>query len=217
MGPVSTTGTMLISAILLLLPSLCASAPHAHQHPHDNKLFARLALTTTITSVTATSSVTGYGYGTFISGSVSPCQGTTTCATATPSTSSNICPAENNTSYSSTPGFNNYTFICDVDYVNQNIYPFVLATSFEACLAQCDEFNLKNVDGDPQCAGFVYAPGRVNDVDDCYLKSSLNSAVPATISLVGATLVTATSTARSMMSSANTGKFGLSSPPTTKT
>ena len=205
MGSAPITSLMLISIVLLLLPVLCASAPHAHQHRHEDKVFARTALSTTTTSLTATSSVVLDGYGTFISGSTSPCPGSA-CVTATPSIPSSICPAENNTSYSLTVGTNTYTVVCDVDYVNQNIYPFVLATSFEACLAQCEEFNLKNADSEMQCAGFVFAPERVNDANDCYLKSSLESAVPATISLVGASLATTTSTATSTTSSVDSSK-----------
>ena len=205
MGSAPIISLMLLSIVLLLLPDLCASAPHTHQHRHEDKVFARTALSTFTTSLTATSSVTLDGYGTFISGSASPCLGIA-CATATPSIPSRICPTENNTSDSLTPGTNPYTVVCNVDYVNQNIYPFVLATSFEACLAQCEEFNLKNADGEVQCAGFVFAPERVNDADDCYLKSSLESAVPATISLIGAALATTTSTAVSTMSGVNSSK-----------
>ena len=201
----STTGSMLVSNVLLLSPILCASAPHTPQHRYKNKLLARTALSATNTSPTAISSGPIDNYGAFLSGSASLCLGTSYTTAARP-TSPNISPAENNTSYSTTPGTNTYTVFCDVDYVDQNISPFVLATSFEACLAQCQEFNLRNINGNTQRAGFVYAPDRVHDADDCYRKPSLNSAVPATITLIGATLATATSTATSMTSSTTTGK-----------
>jgi hypothetical protein len=204
----STVGLMLISAVLLLLPNICTSAPHARKH-HENNLFARTTLSNAITSPTATSSGLVDNYGTCLAGSASPCSGTA-CATANPSPSPIICPAENNTSYSITSGVGTYTVVCDVDFVDQNIYPFVLATSFEACLTQCEEFNLKNASGGTRCTGFVYAPERANDANDCYLKSSLNSAIPATISLIGATLGTATSTVTSLTLSTTTSKIRFS-------
>jgi hypothetical protein len=195
---------MLISAILLLLPSIGTSAPHAHNHYHENKLFARATLSTTTDSPTTTSSGLLDNYAAFLSGSASLCS-ETACATASPSNTLNRCPSENNTSYSLKPGVETYTVICDIDFVSQNIYPFVLASSFEACLTQCEEFNLKSANGGPRCAGFVYAPERVNDADDCYLKSALTNPVPATISLIGATIGSSTSAATSLTSSATTG------------
>jgi len=212
----STFGLMLISVILLFLPNICISAPHAHKHSHDNKLFARAIPSATAASLTATSSGLLDSYGTFLTGSASPCSGTH-CATATPSPSPTRCPAENNTSYNLTPGIDTYTVICDVDFVGQNIYPFVLATSFEACLMQCEEFNLKSANTSIRCAGFVYAPDRVSDADDCYLKSSLKSAVPATLSLIGAILGTDTGTATSLTSSATTSKPHISYSSTSYT
>ena len=55
-------------------------------------------------------------------------------------------------------------------------------------MSQCETFNLEHQNSSNRCAGFVFAPERVRDADDCYLKSSLSSAVPATLSLIGATL-----------------------------
>jgi hypothetical protein len=86
-----------------------------------------------------------------------------------------------------TPDGYTYDAICGVDFIGQNIYPFLLTSSFEACMEQCDLVSQSDGDGVTQCVGFVYAPERSHDVDDCYLKSALNSAVPATISLLGAT------------------------------
>jgi hypothetical protein len=222
--PSSTVVLTLVSAILLVLAHICTSAPHARQHYHHHELLARtaaLSATTTTTTMTTTTYRTapsssfsssgppldGY-YGTYLAGTAFPCSGTA-CATARPSSSPSpsspiFCVATTTTNNTS---FGPYAIICDVDFVGQNIYPFVLASSFEACLAQCDQFNLKHAHtGSTRCAGFVYAPGRVNASDDCYLKSSLNSAVPATISLIGATLGTLTGTAISVSSTAGTSK-----------
>lgn len=206
--PSSTVDLTLNSAILLVLANICTSAPHAHQHNHD-ELLARTALSAATTYPPATSSGLLEGYDVYLTGSAIPCSGTA-CATASPSPAPISCPAIANASFSITPDVGTYTVICDIDFIGQNIYPFVLATSFEACLAQCEEFNLETVNGSTQCAGFVYAPGRVNDADDCYLKSSLNSPVRATISLIGATLGAATSTTTSFASTTNTSKFQLS-------
>ncbi|KIW15360.1 hypothetical protein PV08_05406 [Exophiala spinifera] len=112
------------------------------------------------------------------------------CATAIPPLEKLSCYAVNGTVF-----FNNatnYTLLCDVDFPAQNIYPFVLAGSFSECLEQCESFNRKNVSG-TRCVGFVFAADRLHDADDCYLKSSLNEPIPATIHLVGATMATSTS------------------------
>lgn len=147
------------------------------------------------------------GYGVYLTGPAFSCFGPA-CATASPSPSPIICPAKTNASFSITADVNiTYTVIRDIEFVWQNIYPFVLATSFEACLTQCEESNLQNANGSTRCAGFVYAPGRVNDADNCYLKSPLNSPIPATISLIGATLGTATSTTIMLTSTTSTSKF----------
>ncbi len=181
---------MLISAIILLLPTLCASVPHAHKHRHDLKLFARDSPSTTTAALTMISS-TDYGFS--LSGTATPCSGSN-CATPIALPPSVTCPSSNGTAYTSTPQDDHYTIICDIDFIGQNIYPFVLATSFDDCITQCEDFNLHSANGDTRCAGFVFAPERVNDADNCYLKSALNSAIPASISLVGATIGTSTAT-----------------------
>jgi hypothetical protein len=98
------------------------------------------------------------------------------------------CTAANGTSFVDASNSTNYTLICDIDFPDQNIYPFILAGSFDDCLAQCETYNGKNIAGS-RCAGFVFAPDRVNDSNDCYLKSSLAEPQPATIHLVGATVM----------------------------
>ena len=97
-------------------------------------------------------------------------------------------------------GGSNFGIICDVDYIGQNIYPFFLAGTFKRCVNYCTEYNEDH--NETQCVGFVYAPERTAGADDCYLKSSINEPVPATIHLVGATLSvsTATSTATAIPS-----------------
>lgn len=115
------------------------------------------------------------------------------CATDTPLPEPLSCYAANGTTFDEQPGGTNYTLICDIDFPGQNIYPFVLAGSFDDCLSQCEEYNARN-NSSSHCAGFVFAPDRVNDSDDCYLKSSLSDPLPATIHLVGATIATPAST-----------------------
>ncbi|KAI1629112.1 hypothetical protein EDD37DRAFT_37068 [Exophiala viscosa] len=114
------------------------------------------------------------------------------CATDTPLPEILPCYAANGTTFNEESS-TNYTLICDIDFPGQNIYPFVLAGSFDDCLAQCEKYNAEN-NSASHCAGFVFAPERVNDSDDCYLKSSLIDPLPATIHLVGATVATPTPT-----------------------
>ncbi|RMZ84152.1 hypothetical protein DV738_g550, partial [Chaetothyriales sp. CBS 135597] len=79
-----------------------------------------------------------------------------------------------------------YSIICNVDFPGQDILPFLKVASFDECKVKCDEYT--DSDNGNVCAGFVFAPERVNvGADDCYLKSSLNNPMSATIDLVGAT------------------------------
>ncbi|KIX95888.1 uncharacterized protein Z520_08596 [Fonsecaea multimorphosa CBS 102226] len=120
--------------------------------------------------------------------SATPCSGAH-CTVATPLPGNLPCNAVNGSTFlDAVPEGAKYTLICDIDFPAQNIYPFVLAGSFDACLAQCETYNMKNLT-DTHCAGFVFAPDRINDADDCYLKSSLDKPSSATIHLVGATIV----------------------------
>ena len=174
----------LISLMLTVIRfslSTVHGATHGHKHHHDDTVIAR-ATTPTVSLVTST--VTIGGSGSLLQGAATPCSGSG-CATAVPT--SKICPAGNETAWTEIATAQNYTVICDVDFPAQNIYPFVLAGSFEECMAQCESYNAENTGRDVHCEGFVFAPERVYSADDCYLKSSLDHPFPATIPLVGAT------------------------------
>lgn len=132
-----------------------------------------------------------------------PCTGPTCVeATPVPALKRDPCDAANGTGFVNTnsTGSAKYILICDIDFPAQNIYPFLLAGSFDECLAQCESYNKRASSGE-RCAGFVFAPDRVHDADDCYLKSSLNDPISATIHLVGATIVSSTSTDASQSTS----------------
>jgi hypothetical protein len=178
----------LMLAALLFLVSVVDGAVHSHKHHRrDDKVKAQ---STTSPLSLATSTVTP---GSFFEGPATPCSGFNAgCATAIPE-SSRMCPARNQTAWTESSTAQKYTVICDVDFPAQNIYPFVLAGSFEACMDQCESFNAKNTAGRVRCEGFVFAPERVVFSDDCYLKSSLNSPSSATIHLIGATKVSSLS------------------------
>lgn len=125
----------------------------------------------------------------------SPCSGVD-CITPSAIPEILPCDAANGASLVAGNEDANYTITCDIDYPSQNIYPFVPAGSFKECLAQCEIYNLGDAAGS-QCRGFVFAPERVHEADNCYLKSSLNDPVSATIHLVGATLVSLPTTCTS--------------------
>lgn len=125
------------------------------------------------------------------------CTGTT-CVTATPTPSETTCDSAQN-EFSNVDGADGFRVICNVDFHGQDIYPFILAGSFKQCLTSCQDHNEDH--NDTKCAGFVYAPDRANGADDCYLKSSLNEPIVASIRLIGATM-TATTTVSSSAASA---------------
>jgi hypothetical protein len=172
----------LMLTILLFFLAFGECATHGHKHNHGDKVIARASVSP-LSLASPTLSIAGYGSS--VDGAATPCSGSA-CATAVP-TSHDLCPAANNTAWTEFPTAQNYSVICDVDFPAQNIYPFILARSFEACMAQCETYNAKNGGKGIQCQGFVFAPERLHFGDDCYLKSSLNDPSSATISLIGAT------------------------------
>ena len=189
-----------VLTVLLFSFSFVTCATHGYKHHHDDKVIARATtspLTLAVSGAAQASSLS------LIQGTATPCSGSA-CITAVP-TWLNICPAGNGTAWTEFATAQNYTIICDVDFPAQNIYPFVLARSFQECMAQCESYNAKNPEGDIHCEGFVFAPDRVGSSDDCYLKSSLDRPSSATIRLNGATRV------RSLSSTARP----LSKPPRT--
>ena len=81
-----------------------------------------------------------------------------------------------------------FALSCNVDFFAQDIFPFILAATYEDCLQYCFDYNKAH--GDYACAGFVYAPDRVHLDNNCYLKSSLNHAIrPATLHLIGGSMM----------------------------
>lgn len=203
MGFVSEVGFLL--AVFLFLLSVVDGGSHVHQHRHDDMI---AAATNSPLSLLA-STVTPIADGSFLHGSATPCTGSV-CATAV-STSSTICPAGNETAWADSTTAQKYTVICDVDFPSaDNIYPFVLASSFEDCMTQCEAYNAKS-GGKDRCEGFVFAPERVQYSDDCYLKSSLDRPFPATIPLVGATRVASLSPTASLVAKqSSTSKYTIS-------
>lgn len=174
---------MLLLSVLLSLISLSAAHPHGYHHFCRDLAGRDWPTLTTKYPILTKARITSLSIN-----PVTPCSGSS-CTVATPLPESLPCSAANGTTFvQNPPGGTQYTMICDIDFPAQNLYPFVLAGSFNECLAQCEAYNQNNVTGS-QCAGFVFAPDRIHGADDCYLKSSLNSPSPATIHLVGATVI----------------------------
>lgn len=95
------------------------------------------------------------------------------------------CGAANGTEFAGNNSI--WTMLCDTDFFSQDIYPFILAKTFEECMQYCEDYN--HVHGEGKCAGYVFAPDRVNLENSCYLKSSVNGVIyPATIHLIAAVL-----------------------------
>jgi hypothetical protein len=172
--------SLMLITVLVFFTNLGIAQPHGHKHQHFHTLAAREGLAPLTTSSSAAKS------GSTFTATATPCSGNI-CAKATHVAASIDCAAANGTSYTEVPGMDNYTIICNIDFPAQNIYPFILAGSFEDCLLQCEKVNQGK---DAHCAGFVFAPERVGDSDDCYLKSALGGPEAATLSLIGATLST---------------------------
>lgn len=123
-------------------------------------------------------------------GTVTPCVGSTKDCVPAILGSLDRCPPGDQNAWASFADSLGYDIICDIDFPSEhNIYPFVPADTFEACLTQCHSYNarLELDDVDRRCLGLVFAPERRDTGDNCYLKSDLSEPLPATLSLVGAT------------------------------
>ncbi|KEF58545.1 uncharacterized protein A1O9_06471 [Exophiala aquamarina CBS 119918] len=109
------------------------------------------------------------------------------CIGSTDTITYQLCDSFNETTVNDPNNSRNIHILCDVDFLGQDIYPFILAQSFDECHACCNSFN--KISNDTKCLGFLFAPERVNGTDDCYLKSSLHNPTPTEIQLIGAVLI----------------------------
>lgn len=80
-----------------------------------------------------------------------------------------LCPANNGTVFRSSSGIT-YQTICGIDY-GDDIRPFLLVGSFEACIQKCDAHNYDT--HGVTCVAALFTPNRLSGKDDCYLKSSI--------------------------------------------
>ncbi|KAL8904984.1 MAG: hypothetical protein Q9207_002907 [Kuettlingeria erythrocarpa] len=92
-----------------------------------------------------------------------------TSVAAASSQPSSLCPANNGTVFRSSSGIT-YQTICGIDY-GDDIRPFLLVGSFEACIQKCDAHNYDT--HGVTCVAALFAPNRLSGKDDCYLKSSI--------------------------------------------
>ena len=111
----------------------------------------------------------------------------TTSSASSPS-ATGLCPSGNGTTFKSDES-NTYQVICDIDFTD-NDYPFKLVHSFENCVHACDDYNADA--GKKKCVAALFVPSRLNGLDDCYLKSSVDNPSAATVGIEGAILLTET-------------------------
>lgn len=85
------------------------------------------------------------------------------------STTPSLCPDNNGTVFRSSSGIT-YQTVCGINY-NDDIHPFLLVDSFEACIQKCDAYNYDT--HGVSCVAALFIPSRLHSEDDCYLKSSI--------------------------------------------
>ncbi len=124
----------------------------------------------------------------------------TSSSVAPSATAKSLCPEGNGTSYTSDNSIK-YTTICGVDYAD-GIHPFYLVSSFAGCVQKCDAYNYNH--GGVKCLAAIFVPTRTNDLNDCYLKSSLDHPVVPTVSVEGAVRVGFATSSTSASSSSPT-------------
>ena len=160
-----------------------------------------LMLTIPITFIIALSSANPHvKHGSFhnLAGRDGGAVATTTCISegcaASTSTTNSYCASAS----SGLEGPSDFTVTCGIDIPGQNIAPFLLVENYDACFGECLNFN--DLNNETKCEGFVFAPERTADADDCYLKSGLAFPMAATIPLIGATMTTQSSAATTLPS-----------------
>ena len=184
----------LVSLGFFLSGGLVAGYPQSALHAIEARGENNVATATSIPILTAT---------------ISPCLIIGCSSADLTSFQEDIC--ENARSSLSDEDAEKYSVICEVDFPGQDIAPFLNVTCFDECKSACDEHNESN--NGTKCAGFVYAPGRINGADDCYLKSSLNYPTAASVHLVGATIIpTPSFTSTSSPSSSSTSSLATAIP-----
>lgn len=104
--------------------------------------------------------------------------------------SSSVCTTNNDKN--ATVGNLTYKGLCDLDFPGQDIFPFILARSFEECIASCDHYNTVRKGVGSGCLGVVFVPGRISSSDDCYRKYSLNNATSASVPMIAAVMPSTT-------------------------
>lgn len=123
------------------------------------------------------------GYQSFVLGGFSnPTPTASSVAPSAAATGTSVCPAGNGTTYTSDAGIV-YQIICNTDFPNDD-YPFQLVDSFAGCVQKCDayNFNAHHV----KCVAALFIASRNEDVNDCYLKSSIEDPTPSTLEIQGA-------------------------------
>ena len=121
------------------------------------------------------------GYQSFVLGGLS--NPTPTASSVAPSaTTTSVCPAGNGTKYTSDAGIV-YQIICNTDFPD-NDYPFQLVDSFAGCVQKCDAYNYNA--HQVQCVAALFIASRDEDVNDCYLKSSIDNPTSSTLQIQGA-------------------------------
>ncbi|KAL9611503.1 MAG: hypothetical protein Q9167_003862 [Letrouitia subvulpina] len=103
----------------------------------------------------------------------------TSAATIIPSS---ICPGNDGIVFQSVSGIT-YQTVCGLNF-EDNIMPFLSVDSFESCIQKCDAYNYDN--HRVECVAALFVPSRINNEDDCYLKSSVDNSSPNEGTVVGA-------------------------------
>ncbi|KAL8715326.1 MAG: hypothetical protein Q9225_006409 [Loekoesia sp. 1 TL-2023] len=83
-----------------------------------------------------------------------------------------LCPIHNGTVFRSSSGIT-YQTVCGINY-GDDIRPFLLVGSYEACIQKCDAYNYDTHGA--TCVAALFIPDRIHAEDDCYLKSSISHA-----------------------------------------
>ncbi|KAL9010228.1 MAG: hypothetical protein Q9173_004816 [Seirophora scorigena] len=175
--------------------------PISSTDPSDNLRIARRAQT-------VSSNPNQGAYQSWILGGFS--NPSSASAPAAGSQPTSLCPANNGTVFRSSSGIT-YQTMCGIDY-GDDIRPFLLVDSFDACIQKCDAYNYDN--HAVRCVAAVFIPSRISGEDDCYLKSSIAHPSVGTSTVEGAIRYSVAQSARLPVSATSSSLLSLLSSTT---
>lgn len=153
----------------------------SHHHPKHDQATAQLVPRSSTQQPTLSVRQDG-GYESFVIGGINQPTAAAVSTSAASIVPSSTCPGDDGVVFQSISGIT-YQTVCGLNF-EDNIMPYLSVDSFESCIQKCDAHNYDN--HRVECVAALFVPSRINNEDDCYLKSSVEHSSPNEGTVVGA-------------------------------